>query len=168
MTLWSLHGRLWPAVSATWHSVCPGGSCSGCSLCFSQFSFFEWGFLYKWAKKRLLLNKPVCSLSLRLFFQLHKDALAGEWPGTPDQRGKQEEENLQEGDDVLFFCCCLLARTDFVIAIRKWWVPQNSSLMGKSPMGVASNCCCGHGSLTCTLGTMRRDSKGEPPAHAED
>lgn len=41
------------------------------------------------------------------------------------------------------------------------------SLMGKSPIGVASNCCCGLDSLTCTPDTVRWDSKSELEALAE-
>ena len=70
-------------------------SCSGWSLCFFQFFFFfDWEFLYKWAKKTLkLLNKLVRGLLLRLFFQTADDALGEEWPG---KEGNQHEMNADK------------------------------------------------------------------------
>ena len=137
MTLWSSHGQLWRGVSAKWHNVCHA------AMHWMEFAvlpvFFCWmRILYTQAKKRRLLKKPVCKLPIGLFFQLHKDALAGEWPWTADQRGKQQEKGETE---FLFFGCWQRPRygnDGYSKALHSWtryqWVRPQTAAVNSTPL----------------------------------
>lgn len=134
MTLWSLQGRLWRGLSATWHSFYPSGQR------FSWFSFFfEQGILYM-SQIQTTSQKACQQPVFKIVLPTANNALAGERPEMPVQSGQQHRR------ETMFYvvCCCrLLSRTDFVNAISKGWDLLIPSLIDESPIGVASNRCCG-------------------------
>lgn len=101
-------------------------SCNEWSLCFSHFSFSEWEFFYTNEPKRDFL--PI-SLSSTCRQECSSNCIQCLGWGVTWSTGSEERGKL--GRDFLLLTASGLARTDFWIAIWKWWLRRYLSLIGK-------------------------------------